>query len=112
MRSTVTRFLFSFDHTMEIIMKKFIRPLAFVCVLGAIMACVAQAQVKSMSAEELAQRADVVAVGKVTSSQPEWSADGKRILTRVTIGVDQSLKGNDGVSAITVEVPGGEIGTV
>ncbi len=93
-------------------MKRFVHLSTFAPLLCVLAFSITNSQVKSLTAEQLAEQADVVAIGRVSSCQPEWSQDGKRILTRVTIGVEQRLKGNDAESPIIVEVPGGEIGTV
>ncbi len=70
------------------------------------------AQVKSVPTDELARRAEVVAVGKVTGVQSEWNADQTMIRTRVTVSVDEFVKGNEPGGTLTLYVPGGEIGTV
>jgi hypothetical protein len=60
---------------------------------------------------DLSKRSDVVAVGKVASLKAEWTADKQRIQTRVTLSVDDYVKGNEGKSMELV-VPGGEVGAV
>ncbi len=72
----------------------------------------AKAQVKKASTAELTQQAEVVAVGKVAEIQSEWNATQTMIRTRVSISVDDFIKGNEPGGTITVYVPGGEIGTV
>lgn len=62
------------------------------------------------SAEELTDRSDVVAVGTVTGLNAEWSSDRKRIFTRVTLSVEQYLKGGEQRNSMTVIIPGGEVG--
>ncbi len=66
-------------------------------------------QAKLLSTEELTNRAVVVAVAKVSSAQSEWSAERERIFTRVTLSVEQFLKGEQHDRTITLIVPGGEI---
>lgn len=66
-------------------------------------------QSKAMSAEELTSRAAIVAVGRVTSLRSEWSGDRTRIVTQVTVTVDQYLKGNQQSRTLTITVPGGEV---
>ena len=70
------------------------------------------AQDKRMTVDDLAKNADAVVVGKVTAVHSEWSSDRSRIFTRVTIGVDEYLKGQENGGAITLLTPGGEIGDV
>ncbi len=69
-------------------------------------------QVQRMKVDDLARTADAVVVGKVTALSSEWSPDKSRIFTRVTIGVDQYLKGDSRSQSITLVTPGGEIGSV
>lgn len=73
---------------------------------------VASSQSKAISTEELTRRADIVAVGKVSSQRSEWNSDRTRIITHVTVAIDQYLKGNQGQGTLTVTVPGGEVGGV
>lgn len=56
----------------------------------------------------LARRAEIVAVGKVVSSRSQWEGNRSRIVTYVTVSVDQYLKGAAG-STITIVAPGGEV---
>jgi hypothetical protein len=98
-----------------IVMRIHVRAAIRVLVMGSV--CFAalpqlgNSQEKVITTDELAKQADVVAVGKVTSMKSEWNSDKTRIYTRVTIGVDEYLKGGSGGS-IEVLVPGGEIGRV
>lgn len=66
-------------------------------------------QAKTFTPEQLAERAEIVAVGRVGTLSSEWSADGKRILTKVTVTVEQYLKGEQSVNTLTITVPGGEV---
>ena len=61
-------------------------------------------QERALTVDELARRAEVVVVGKVTAKRSEWNSDKTRIYTRVTIDVDDCLKGTSGKS-IEVLVP-------
>lgn len=58
--------------------------------------------------DRLVKEADVVAVCKVTAATAEWEGPNSRIVTRVTMAVDEYLKGNAG-SVITITAPGGEV---
>ncbi|MFN0158350.1 MAG: hypothetical protein ACKVRP_09810 [Bacteroidota bacterium] len=70
------------------------------------------AQEKTFTPEELTIRAEVVAVGKVTSMRSDWNASRTRIFTDVTISVDEYLKGEQSQTMLTLTVPGGEVGEV
>lgn len=69
----------------------------------------AESQTHGITAEELATRANIVAIGTVRSMQSEWSSDRTKIVTKVTIAVDQYLKGSQQDRTITITVPGGEV---
>lgn len=71
----------------------------------------AVSQQKQLTAEQLTDRAEVVALGKVTALNSEWSNDRKKIQTRVTISVERYLKGEQSQQTLTVVVPGGEVGS-
>lgn len=58
--------------------------------------------------EDLARESDLVAVGKVKELRSDWTAGKKTIVTRVTLGLEEVLKGNAGQSVALV-VPGGEL---
>lgn len=64
------------------------------------------------TAEELTDRAEVVAIGKVSAMRSDWNAERTRIFTEVTIMVDEYLKGEQEQTALTLKIPGGEIGEV
>jgi hypothetical protein len=66
-------------------------------------------QTKLATTTELAQRAEVVAVGKVTSLVSEWSDNHSSIQTRVNLSVSEYLKGNSSGTSLTLVIPGGEI---
>ena len=68
-----------------------------------------QSQVIQSSMEQLAKESDAVVVGKVAGLTAEWNESKTRIQTRVTISVDQNVKGDASVKSMTVIVPGGEV---
>jgi len=71
----------------------------------------AGAQVKSnaLKSDALTRDADVIVVGKVGRLESAW-ADGKqRIETRVSVSVDETIKGSAAGDALVVVVPGGEV---
>jgi hypothetical protein len=63
----------------------------------------------SVPAEKLAVQAEIVAVGRVSSLVSRWNADHSRILTSVTLDVDQYVKGGTAGGPLTLVVPGGEV---
>jgi hypothetical protein len=68
----------------------------------------APGQTKAATIDELAQESEVVAVGKVTGMKGEWDQNKTRIVTRVTVAVNEYLKGNAG-TVLTITSPGGEV---
>lgn len=70
---------------------------------------VGRGQERALTTDELARRSDVVVVGKVSSMSSEWNNDKSRIFTRVTVSVDQYIKGDSGEHYVTVTTPGGEV---
>ena len=81
--------------------------LAIVFVAGSL-----RAQTRARSPEDLARRAEVVAVGKVSSLASQWSADHSRIFTHVTLAVNQYIKGGGAGQPLVLVVAGGEVGAV
>ncbi len=72
----------------------------------------AEAQAKASAADQLAQQAEVIAVANVDQVHSEWNESRTMIRTRVTMSVDQFIKGGGNGNALTVYVPGGEVGDV
>lgn len=68
-----------------------------------------EAQSHGLSPEELTHRSSVVAVGKVTSLHAQWTNDRSRIVTQVTVAVDQFFKGASQNRTLVITVPGGEV---
>ena len=74
---------------------------------------VASAQQKQKTVDELTKQADVVAVGRVTALKSEWDEGKTRIITRVTLTVDEYLKeGTERSKTVNIVTLGGEIGDV
>jgi len=67
-----------------------------------------RSQSKHMATDKLTTRAEVVAVGKVKETKSEWDETHSSIRTRVTVSVDEYLKGS-GANTLDVYVPGGEV---
>lgn len=70
------------------------------------------AQSMMLTTQDLTNQAEVVAVGKVAAMKSEWNANKTRIYTRVTIAVNEYLKGGSVGQELTILTPGGEIGEV
>ena len=85
----------------------------FALFAGIVPAIVSPSNALSQSAmaatEDLAQRADVVVVGKVTEVRSEWSADRSRIYSHVTVLVDEHIKGVESQQSVVIATLGGEI---
>ena len=64
---------------------------------------------RAVSIDRLAEQSDIVAVGRVERMESEWNADKSRIQTRVTLAVEQTIKGETPDASMTVLVAGGEI---
>ncbi len=65
-----------------------------------------------LTAEQLTDQSDVIAVGKVTSLRSEWNKEQTRIYTHVTLSVDEFLKGSEAQNVLTIAHLGGEVGRV
>jgi hypothetical protein len=72
----------------------------------------ANGQEKSITSDDLARKAEVVAVARVAQMKSEWNESHSMIRTRVTIAVNEYLKGSTAATVLTVYVPGGEVGDV
>jgi len=85
----------------------------FVLLAGIIPAIISPSNALSQSAraatEDLAQRADVVVVGKVTEVKSKWTADRSRIYTNVTVLVNEHIKGDASRQSVVIATPGGEV---
>ena len=68
-----------------------------------------ESQSKLLTTEQLTDRAEIVVIGKVTALNSAWSSDRKKIFTRVTLTVEQYLKGDQSLHTLTLVVPGGEV---
>ena len=70
------------------------------------------AQSQQLLIREMTNEAEAIVVGTVSAKHCEWTADKSRIMTRVTIRVDEFVKGERSGEEITVTHWGGEIGEV
>lgn len=88
--------------------------LALLLALGlAFAATPAHALLKFMPPQELAKVSQDIVTGKVTSVYSHWTEDGRRIVTDVSVQVDDTLKGRLNKSGeIQFRQPGGQVGPV
>jgi hypothetical protein len=70
------------------------------------------AQTLQSEISDLSKGADVIIKGKVINQKSEWTTRKSAIYTRVTIHVDEYIKGNSLQNTITIIHPGGEIGDI
>lgn len=93
-------------------MKRLSRFFLSVLIAGAILSATlparVQSQIKHVSTDELTQKSEVVARGKVREMKSEWDETRSRIRTRVSLSVDEYLKGGGG-GTLEVIIPGGEV---
>jgi hypothetical protein len=67
------------------------------------------AQTLQSGIPELSKGADAIITGKVVSQKSEWNNGKRAIFTKVTLAVDEYLKGNRSQKSITIMHPGGEV---
>ena len=72
----------------------------------------ASAQTQEVRLEDLTKKADVIARGNVTNVQSEWSSDKTRIFTKVTLAVDEYVKGEKPERTLVITHLGGEVNGV
>ena len=66
----------------------------------------------SKQIKKLTESSELIIVGKVSAKESFWNENKTRITTKVTINPDEYIKGNNSVSEINVNIPGGEIGEI
>jgi hypothetical protein len=71
---------------------------------------VESATVEAMTLEDMADRADVIFVGKALGATADWNARRTRIYTYVTFEVEKYLKGGTGGRQMTIRLWGGQVG--
>ncbi len=62
--------------------------------------------------KKMTETSDAILTGKVVDQKSEWNTDKTRIYTKVTVKVDEYLKGAANQSTINIIHPGGEVGEV
>jgi hypothetical protein len=72
----------------------------------------ASALMLGISTEELTRSAELVVSGNVESVEPSWTADGKSIVTRAIVVINETVKGQAQSDRVVVEHEGGEVGGV
>ena len=92
--------------------KRFFRAsMSVLLMLASVLASTGFGQTRALKVDDLAERAEVVAVGRVAEMKSEWSTDRTHIVTRVKLSVQEYIKG-EGASDITITTLGGEVGDV
>ena len=61
---------------------------------------------------ELTQRSDLIVVGRVNKVESEWNQDRTRIYSKISVSVNEFLKGQSAGTEISFLQPGGEVGEV
>jgi len=92
-----------------------VRQILLVLLAVSIRLCIPDAgygQPHQLTPEQLTDRAAIVAMGTVSQVRAEWNPGRTRIVTRVTVSVDQYLKGGTTQALMTLTVPGGELGEI
>jgi hypothetical protein len=87
-------------------------PILSIVLLSIVLQTSSRSQSRQVTTEELARQAEVVAVGKVTALRSEWNEAHTMIRTRVTLAVDEYVKGGSSDRTFTLYAPGGEVGGV
>jgi hypothetical protein len=94
-------------------MKEFKRTSLFAFLTGIFVVFVSPvilfAQSKTINTENLIRESEVIVHGNVSGRMAEWTSKHDKIQTRITVAVDQTIKGTVPGDAMTVIIPGGEI---
>ncbi len=67
---------------------------------------------RALSTEELTMNSEVVITGEVEEKVSFWSEDRKKIFTRVTVKIEERIRGESPEERVEVEHEGGEIGGI
>lgn len=70
---------------------------------------VGAATVPWIDLEEMATRAEVIALGTVEKVESVWTPDGRMIVTTVTFEIEKGLKGGPR-QRVSIRIPGGRVG--
>jgi len=80
-----------------------------VCVLMSLVIGRATSQTQEVRLEDLAKKAEVIVVGKVSNVKSEWNNEKTRIYTKVTVDVGEYVKGETPDRTLVVTQLGGEV---
>jgi hypothetical protein len=84
--------------------------LASACLVSALLTPnSSSAQSNPKLTDGLIRESEVIVSGKVGGLASEWTPKRERIQTRVTLAVDEAMKGTVPGNAMTIVVPGGEV---
>ncbi len=90
--------------------------IASICFLTGLILILSHAPLSALmlgiSTEELTRNAELVVSGKVERVESSWTADGKSIVTRATVLIDEPVKGQQQDGRLVVEYEGGEVGSI
>ena len=70
------------------------------------------AQKDTSAIKTLSRGADIILTGKVDKTESGWNSSRTRIYTKVTLEVDEYLKGAKNAPSLEITYPGGEVGDV
>jgi hypothetical protein len=65
-----------------------------------------------ISTDELTRNAELVVSGKVETVESSWTTDGRSIVTRAVVAINETVKGQPEAERVVVEYEGGEVGAV
>lgn len=89
--------------------------LNYVCTAGLslfFLYAISFSQEVELTLSQLAQRSEVVVIGKVTSVQSNWNSARTKIVTSVNITIAEQFKGSPGQTSLTIVTLGGEVNGV
>ncbi|MFQ5823252.1 MAG: hypothetical protein ACE5JB_04275 [bacterium] len=90
--------------------------LLFVCLLAIMVIGSAQlvlAQIVEVSSAQLTTEAQAIYKGKVKAMKSEWNDEKNFIWTFVTLGVSETIKGEEMKGKdVEIKIPGGEVGEI
>ena len=66
-------------------------------------------QAKALGTDELTRKSEIVAHGRVKEMKSQWEGNKERIVTYVTVNVDEYLKGSGAGGTLTIVNPGAEV---
>ena len=91
-------------------MKRILGIILFLCIAILFPSWRSSAVMIGMGTEELTRESSVVIRGEVAAVKSQWSDDGKTIITRASVKITDTIRGETNSNMITVEYAGGEVG--